>query len=391
MTAVAGHELDQDGIELAAQIAEETDGNPFFVGEILRGLSESGALVFDEQTGRWSIDSSAGIALPESVREVIERRIERLGGESLEALRLAAVIGREFDLRLLSAALCVEEADLLDRVEAAMAASVLAESPDQVGRFRFLHVLINQTLYEGISATRRARIHQRVAEALEQLYGEDPREHLAELALHWRLAAVSVDKAKAADYAMRAGQQALENLAPAEAVKLFGDAVELAGKAHSSERCQALIGLGVAKGLTGDAVYRETLLEASRVASWLQDAELAAKASLANTRGFYSVLGQIDSERLAAIERAIELDEPPNPSRRARLLALQAMELSWDPDLARRRTLTEEAIELARGAADKRALAAVLHSAFFALWSAKTLGLRAGSRGASPVRRTELR
>jgi class 3 adenylate cyclase len=376
MTAVAGHELDQDGIELAAQIAAETDGNPFFVGEILRGLSESGALVFDEATARWSIDSSPGIALPESVREVIERRVERLGGESLEALRLAAVIGREFDLRLLSAALAVEEASLLDRVEAAMAASVLYESSEQVGRFRFVHALINQTLYEGISATRRARLHQRVAEALEQLYGSDPGEHLAELALHWRLAAVSVEKGKAADYAIRAGQQALENLAPAEALKLFSDAVELAGSADSRERCEALIGLGTAQRQTGNAAYRETLLEASRIACHLEDPELTARAVLANNRGFYSALGQVDDERLAAIERALELDEPPHPARRARLLALQALELTHDPNLERRQTLVEEALATARGAGDRRALAQVLRSAFFALWSTKTLGLR---------------
>jgi DNA-binding SARP family transcriptional activator len=156
MTAVAGHELEQDGIELAAQIAAETDGNPFFVGEILLGLSESGALTFDEGAQRWSIDGSAAVTLPESVREVIERRVERLGDETLEALRLAAVIGREFDLRLLCAALGVEEVSLLDRVEAAMAASLLSESSEQIGRFRFAHTLINRTLYEDISATRRA-------------------------------------------------------------------------------------------------------------------------------------------------------------------------------------------------------------------------------------------
>ena len=94
-----------------------------------------------------------------------------------------------------------------------MAASVLAESSDHVGRFRFAHVLINQTLYDGLGATRRARMHQRVAEALERLYVADPDEHFGELALHWRLAAVSVDKAKAADYALKAGQHALEHLA----------------------------------------------------------------------------------------------------------------------------------------------------------------------------------
>jgi predicted ATPase len=131
MAEIAGHDLEQDSIELAGQIAAETGGNPFFVGEILRGLSESGAVVFDEVAGRWSIDSSAGIVLPESVREVIERRIERLGGESLEALRLAAVIGREFDLRLLSAALVVEEAELLDPLRRAQCHAPRAHAPSR--------------------------------------------------------------------------------------------------------------------------------------------------------------------------------------------------------------------------------------------------------------------
>jgi len=377
MTTIAGHELEADAIELAGQIAQETDGNPFFVGEVLRGLSESGALVFDEATSRWSIDTSAGIAMPESVRDVIERRVERLGEESLEALRLAAVVGREFDLELLSAVVEIDEARLLDDLEAAVAASVLAESSEQVGRFRFVHALINQTLYDGLGATRRARMHQRVAQALEELYGADPSEHLAELALHWRLAAVSVDKVKAAHYALEAGRRALNNLAPAEAVKYFTDAVEQTADADSRERCEALIGLGEAQLQTGVAAFRETLLEASHSASELQDGELAARASLANNRGFTSAIGAIDDERITAIERAIELDEPTNPARRARLLALQAQELAWDSDVAHRWALAEEAIELARGAGDKRALAYVLWSAAVALEGAQTLKLRA--------------
>ena len=376
MTALAGHELDADAIELAAQIAAETDGNPFFAGEILRGLSESGGLVFDEASARWSVDTSAGIMMPESVRDVIERRVERLGEESHEALRLAAVVGREFDLELLSAVVEIDEARLLDHLEAAVAASVLAESSEQVGRFSFVHALINQTLYDGLGATRRARIHQRVAQALEEFYGADPGEHSAELALHWRLAAASVDKAKAAHYALEAGRYALDNLAPAEAVKYFTDAVEQTADADSRERCEALIGLGQAQLQTGVAAFRETLLEASHIASELQDGELAARASLANNRGFSSAIGAVDDERITAIERAIELDDPPNPARRARLLALQAQELSWDCDVAHRWALAEEAIELARGAGDKRALAYVLSSAAVALEGAQTLELR---------------
>ncbi len=376
MTAVAGHELDQDGVELAGQIASETDGNPFFVGEILRGLSESGALVFDEASGRWSVDRSTAIALPESVREVIERRVERLGSEALEVLTQAAVIGRMFDLELLESVLEIDESTLLDHLEAAVAASLLAESAERLGQFRFAHALINQTLYEGLGATRRARMHQRVAQALEQLYGQDPGEHLAELALHWRLAAVSVDRAKAADYALRAGRRALESLAPAEAVKLFADAVELTATVDSPERCEALIGLGEAQLQTGDAAYRETLLQASRIASALRDAELTARAALANSRGYSSVVGETDEERLAAIDRAIELDDPPQPARRARLLALQALELLWHPDYRRRWALADEAVALARRTGEATTLAEALRLACLAYWSAQTLELR---------------
>jgi tRNA A-37 threonylcarbamoyl transferase component Bud32 len=391
MTAVAGHELEEDGLELAAQIAAETDGNPFFVGEILRALSETGALTFEEASGRWSIDRSSSIALPESVREVIERRVERLGEEALEALRFAAVIGREFDVELLSAVVEVDEGRLLDHLEAAVAASVLSESAEQVGRFRFVHALINQTLYEGLGRTRRARMHHRVGEALEELSGPDPAERLSELALHWRLAAVSVDIAKAAGYARRAGQRALESLAPDEAMKLFTDAVELTGDMRNADRCEALIGLGEAQRQSGDAAYRETLLEASRIAGALGDAELAASAALANNRGNQSVVGQLDAERMSAIEHALELDDPPQASRHARLLALQAIELAWDPDFTRRKALADEAVSLARVAGDPRTMAEVLHLAFFAYWSAETLELRGAlirelSRCASSLR-----
>ncbi len=378
MTVVAGYELDEDLLQLAGQIAAETDGNPFFVGEILRGLWESGALTFDEASGRWNIDSSAAIALPESVREVIERRVERLGNEALEVLTQAAVIGRVFDLELLESMLEIGESQLLDHLEAAVAASLLDESSERVGQFRFAHALINQTLYEGLGVTRRARMHGRVAQALEELYGEDPGEHLAELALHWRLAAVSLDRAKAADYALRAGQRALESLAPAEAVKLFTDAVELTGDLDSAERCEALIGLGEAQLLSGEAAYRETLLEASRIASAMADAELAARAALANNRGVVSsAFGEIDAERLAAIDRAIELDDPPNRARRARLLGIKALELEWDPDFGMRRALAEEAVSLARATEDARTLAEVI-TMWEAIRAPDTLAWRIG-------------
>ena len=79
MAVAAGHELDADALVLAGEIASETDGNPFFVGEVLRSLVESGRLLFDSATERWSVDRSSPLGLPESVRDVIGRRVDRLG------------------------------------------------------------------------------------------------------------------------------------------------------------------------------------------------------------------------------------------------------------------------------------------------------------------------
>ena len=376
-TAAAGHDLDAEGIALAGEIAAETDGNPFFVSEILRNLSESGMVVFDETSGRWVVDHDSGVALPESVREVVERRIATLGDRARELLTTAAVIGRSFDLGLLARLLDMGEGEVLDELEAAVAASLLTESTERVGRFTFDHALVNHTLYEGLGATRRARIHFRVAEAIEDLYGADSPEQLAELALHWRLATVSVDREKAARYSLLAGRRALDSLAPAEATRLFADALELTGPGQTAGRCKALIGLGEAQRLSGDATFRETLLEACAIASALDDAELAAQAALANNRGIASVVGAVDQDRIDAIERAIELDQPPQAARRARLLALEAQELSFGPEVDRRRRLADQAITLAREADDPRTLVEVLSNAFYAYRSADTLAVRA--------------
>ncbi len=367
MTAAAGHELDEDGRALAAEITAETDGNPFFVGEVLRSLLEAGSLMYDERTARWSIDRSTGIGLPQSVRQVIEHRVERLGDETRQVLTMAAVVGRSFELELLTRLVEMDEARLLDHLEAAVAASLLDESTEEVGRFRFVHQLINQTLYAALGGTRRARMHHAVGEALEELYGAGTDEHLGELALHWRLATVAVDRPKAAAYAARAGQQALDRLAPVDAVRLFGDAAELLGTGETAERCRALIGLGEAQRLIGDAAHRTTLLEASRIASALGDHELATAAALANNRGRPSLFGQVDEERVAAIERALGLED--DPDRRARLLALQAIELVYEHDHGHRRELASQALTLAREVANPRTTARVLEDHLYVYWA----------------------
>src|SRR5204862_3503941 len=130
-----------------------------------------------------------------------------------EWLRVAAVIGRDVDAELLERVVSLEEDEYLNALDEALAAGLVVESPDRPDRYSFSHALIRETLYEGMSAPRRARIHRRVGEALEAHGGD---RHLTALALHFTRAAGSQDAEKAIQYASRAGVQATAMLAHEE-------------------------------------------------------------------------------------------------------------------------------------------------------------------------------
>src|SRR5205085_6304126 len=235
LQGVTGQEIREPGMALAGELHRETDGNPFFVAELLRHLLESGAVV-QEPDGRWALqDDVSRLGLPESVREVVGRRVQRLGEETRRTLAAAAVIGRDFELSLLSAVTEEDEERLLDRLDAAEAASLVAERPARAGWFTFTHALVEHTLYEELGGTRRARLHRRIAEALEQQSGEDPVERIGELAHHWSEAVRPVDIPRAAEYAVRAGRRALSQLAPHEAQHWFERALELLEAQPDSE------------------------------------------------------------------------------------------------------------------------------------------------------------
>jgi class 3 adenylate cyclase/tetratricopeptide (TPR) repeat protein len=379
MESAAGHELDVDGRALAQQITRETAGNPFFAVELLRHLTESGAIV-QEDGGRWRlVGEVAELGLPQSVYEVIGRRVERLGSDARTALSAAAVIGRDFEIELLLAVVDLPEPQLLDLLDEAVSASLLRESSDQAGRFTFIHALVEHALYEALGRTRRARLHRRVAEALEEQCGDEPGERLGELAAHWAAAVVSSDIAKAMNYARRAAERALEKLAPDEAVRWYRSALELYDQAPSadrSERCELLIGLGEAQRQVGDPAYRQTLLGAASLAEELGDADRLCHAVLANSRGWVtSHAGAVDSERVLALEAAAGA-LPDDDPRRAQVLAQLASELYYAGDPGRCRRLAGEALDIARGAGDPAALAGTLFYAIRAVGAPDTLQQR---------------
>jgi predicted ATPase len=239
MAATAGQPTNAVSRTLAQEVAAETGGNPFFVAEIQRHLVESGAITQDA-AGLWRTDSSlAALGLPESVRDVVCRRVERLGEPSGEILTFAAVIGRSFDLELLELLMEGYKEELVDSLEGAVRAFVLVESNERAGRFSFAHGLINQALYAVIGRTRRGRLHRQVAAGLERLTADGPGETLVAgiseaagsaggsatiLAHHWREAG---DLDRAVHYLVAAAERAGQRDSQPETVSLYHQALEL--------------------------------------------------------------------------------------------------------------------------------------------------------------------
>ncbi len=379
LESAAGDELDDAGVDLAHALYRETDGNPFFTIEVLRHLVESGVLV-QTVDGRWSAANElADVGLPESVREVIGQRVRRLGEATRGVLSQAAVVGRDFDLQLLAAVCERSEDQLLDLLEPATEAGLVIGQPNG---FAFTHTLIQHSLYDALISARRRRIHLRVAQALEQLCGYDPGPRVGELARHWAAASAPVDTAKAIEYSHQAGVQALDALAPDDAVVWFTQALELLDQQSDADprlRCDLLTGLGTAQRQDADPAHRETLLEAARFARELQDAERLAAAALANNPGRHSLFGASDAERLESLEAAIDLVPKRDDATRAELLSTLAVELSWSPDAeSRRRELAEAAVAMARRVGDPATLVRVIGRAFHALYAPDTHDLRLG-------------
>src|SRR5262249_52736344 len=156
--------------------------------------------------------------LPRGVRELIGRRLDTLSEECARTLDYAAVVGREFDVPTL-VRVAGDRESVLDALDEAIAARVLADVPDALGRFRFAHALIRESLYDGLPPTRRMRLHADVGRALETVYESSLDAHLAELAHHFYEAAPTGEAEKAAAYAVRAGRRSPAGLALREAAR----------------------------------------------------------------------------------------------------------------------------------------------------------------------------
>jgi tetratricopeptide (TPR) repeat protein len=211
-------------------IFAETEGNPFFVEELCKALVEEGKFYFEN--GHWHRPAMQDLNLPQSVRVAIESRLAKLPDPVLDALRMAAVLGHDFDFETLSAALGQAEDPLIDALESAERSQLIEEvSGERGGTFRFAHALIASTLVEDLSGLRRRRMHGQAAQTIRSLRPDD----FETLAYHF---SESGDPQEALAYSVKAGERAMRFSAHNEALRHYNRALEL----------------GEAEGLTGELV-----------------------------------------------------------------------------------------------------------------------------------------
>jgi tetratricopeptide (TPR) repeat protein len=195
---------------LTKAVFQETEGNPFFVEEVFRHLDEEGKL-FDADR-KWRPDLRVDtIEVPEGVRLVIGRRLERLGDRARKVLTSASVIGRSFPVDLLHAVVDVSEDDVLDALdEAERAQLVVPESGQRTPRYTFVHELVRTTLASALSIPRRQRVHVKIADAIEKLRSTSPESQTSALAHHLYQAGAAADAQRTATVLMRASRRAVE-------------------------------------------------------------------------------------------------------------------------------------------------------------------------------------
>jgi DNA-binding winged helix-turn-helix (wHTH) protein/tetratricopeptide (TPR) repeat protein len=361
VSAAVGHELGEGQLALARAICRDTEGSPLFVGEILRDLMDSGAALGGGE--QRDIPGGISFVIPEGVKEAIGRRLSRLSATTNKVLSIASVIGLEFELKVLKQVAEMPEVTILDALDEASSAALVADAAPQGECYAFTHMLMRATLYEALNSTRRARMHERVGTALEQLTSNG--RYVDELARHWMAATTLGDATKAINFTRQAGDRALAGLAFEQAAKYYEQALsQLTDPNAALLRCDLLMALGDAQRRAGDPKYRETVAHAVRIARSLGDSRRFALSVLGNARPQYPYIDAnvVDQSLITLYEEAIAaLANEDESVLLAKLLFQLAGEMLYTPRRERRKELSHQAVTMARQCGDQAVLAQALH------------------------------
>jgi DNA-binding CsgD family transcriptional regulator/tetratricopeptide (TPR) repeat protein len=347
------------GAALTTRIHGATGGNPFFAAELARMLRSEGRLA--------ALPSDQPLGLPRGVREVLQRRLDRLSVASRRSLELASLVGTSFASGFLSRASGAEPERVVGLLDEAVRAQLLDRSADRPGWFRFPHALVRETLFEGMGAVDRLRNHRRIAQTLEREWQEAPMEGattMLRLASHWQEAG---DGPRAIRYATMAASEANKQLGYEEAGRLYrlalGQAVT--GGLDAGGRCELLLDLATAEYRCGNVrLAMEAFVQAAELARRSGRLSLLAGAPL-----IVQDIGdpEVNASVLRACEGVLAGGDGLDDEVRARLLAQRAAALCESGRLEEALPDSGRAMELAERSGDTELLAAVLPARHLAL------------------------
>jgi len=337
--------------DVVGAIHDETEGNPLFVSEVVRLLAAEGAL--DEALHE--------LRVPDTVRGVIEHRLRRLSDEGRNLLVLASVLGREFGIRELARLADESPADTLAILDEAMAERIVGEVPGGGDRLRFAHVLIRDTIYDGLTVARRMELHRRAGEALESFYA-DSEPHLTELSHHFYAAAPAGETDRAIKYTRLAADRAARLLAYEEAARLYELALTVSD--DDVERCNLFLALGEALARAGDTpASKHAFRRAFELADTERLPEKLAQAAFGYGGRILWEVSRDDRESLPLLEHALaalgEGDSPLRVRLLARLAAGPLRDSSFPAE--KKAALSEEAVAMARRIGDPTTLVYALY------------------------------
>src|SRR5262245_7246919 len=361
---------------LVQSVHTQTEGNPLFLTEVVRLLVQEGEWLPERLRQRPGVS----LRIPEGVREVIGKRLNRLSPPCNQMLTIAAVVGREFALEELVHLIDgASDEHVLEMLEEAVAARVIEEVPQTIGRYQFTHALIQATLYDEMATVRRVRLHRRVGEVLEEVYRTDLEPYLAQLAHHFGMARQSGDVEKAITYAARAGARASSLLAYEEAVGHYEralQALERQAAMDEEQHCKLLLALGEAHRQAGAYPQAmDTFQRAADIAHALGLAEELAHAAL----GFEETMWRPGFPGNAAarlLERALRALGEGDSALKARVLGSLARALVFTGAFEEATIVEKQAVEMARRIGDSATLAATLKARFFFRWRPELVAAR---------------
>ena len=337
---IEAHQGSAPAPDLAQRLHELTGGNPFFLEESILAAADPGEV-------------------PPGVREVVLRRVGRLGAQAKEVLGLAAVMGLSFPVAALARAGGFVREEVVAILDRAVAARLLT-GMDARGQLSFSHELIRQTLHDELGTVARAHLHELVAQTLEK-HRAELRPHPAELSHHFYEARHSLGAHPALGYAREAADSAADSLAWEDAAIQLERALELEAlpdAGDTDERCELLLRLGEMRLRAGSAGFADAFAQAADAARGRSSTQLARAAI--GYAGRYYEAGVVDNTLIELLREALAEIEDDEQDLRARLLARLAEILHFAGDEEASLAVAREAVQIAHDLGDDHVRVAAL-------------------------------